>query len=372
MKKKTLPVLIMGSSGDASDIRYGCGYVALDPTVFLVTRSKNYLVAPLLELGRAKKSTHNTIVVTPQELSIPLSKRREIGEWAYGLLKKLKIRHVAVPPSFPAGILQNLQKKMRVTVLHEAVFPERAIKSSKEVAQIREVQRAAVAAMKTAVRIISLSSIHTKGHLVFQGKPLTSERVRLAIEIVLLEHGCFARDTIVAGGSQGADPHDRGSGVLRAGEPIVLDIFPQHKVHGYWGDITRTVVRGPAHSTRKRMYRAVKLAQEMALAMIRPGVPVRKIHEEIQRIFEKMGFETSVKNGVARGFFHGTGHGVGLDIHEAPSISLNEARLAAGQVVTVEPGLYYPEWGGVRIEDTVVVTKRGWRYLATCGKQFSV
>jgi len=196
--------------------------------------------------------------------------------------------------------------------------------------------------------------------------------VKLVVEFELLRHQCQARDTIVAGGRQAADPHDRGSGPLRAGETIVLDIFPQHKRHGYWGDITRTVVKGRARPELHRMYEAVRTAQAAALREVRAGARADHIHEGVQQRFKAAGFVTDMRDGLPVGFFHGTGHGVGLDIHEAPSLSTVPVRLRAGHVVTVEPGLYYPELGGVRLEDTVAVTGTGCRILAACEKVFEI
>jgi Xaa-Pro aminopeptidase len=178
--------------------------------------------------------------------------------------------------------------------------------------------------------------------------------------------------TIVAGGPQSADPHERGHGPLRAGQPIVIDIFPQHMETGYWGDITRTVVRGRAPAALRAMYRAVREAQEDALRAVRPGVSGATVHRGVVATFARRGFATGVVDGKQVGFFHGTGHGVGLQVHEAPSLALAHRRLPRGAVVTVEPGLYYPEIGGVRIEDTVVVTADGCEVLAACSKRLEV
>jgi Xaa-Pro aminopeptidase len=201
---------------------------------------------------------------------------------------------------------------------------------------------------------------------------LTSERVRRAILRTLLEHDCFAREVIVAGGAQAADPHVQGEGPLRASEAIVLDIFPQHLGHGYWGDLTRTVVKGKPPAELKRMYGAVKAAQMAALRAVRAGVQGASVHGRAVAEFKRRGYETREIKGRAAGFIHGTGHGLGLAIHEAPSVSAAEGRLRAGNVITVEPGLYYPDAGGVRIEDAVVVTRTGCRLLARCEKRFEV
>ena len=173
----------------------------------------------------------------------------------------------------------------------------------------------------------------------------------------------MASHTIVAGGNQGCDPHESGHGPLRAGQPIILDIFPRDNSTGYWGDITRTVVRGRASEAVKRLYAVVFRAQELAFRELRDGVNGREIHEGILRLFRENGFATSRRDGRMQGFFHGTGHGLGLEIHEPPRVSAVDAKLRAGHVVTVEPGLYYWGVGGVRLEDVAVIQARGARNL---------
>jgi Xaa-Pro aminopeptidase len=196
--------------------------------------------------------------------------------------------------------------------------------------------------------------------------------VKRLIERVLLDHGCSGKNTIVAGGEQGADPHEQGHGPLLARRPIVIDIFPQHTRSGYWGDLTRTVVRGAAGHELRRMYAAVRAAQAAALAKIRAGARCSAVHKAAAEELAGRGFETGARNGRPAGFIHSTGHGVGLAIHEAPSVSRFGGRLEAGNVITVEPGLYYPGLGGIRIEDTVEVTKTGWRYVVPCEKRFEI
>jgi Xaa-Pro aminopeptidase len=179
-------------------------------------------------------------------------------------------------------------------------------------------------------------------------------------------------DVIVAGGDQGVDPHERGQGPLFARQPIVLDIFPRSRVSGYWGDITRTVIRGPATPGQLRQYQTVLRAQTRALAAVKPGVTGAAIHALVCEEFAKAGYKTESVGGLPRGFIHSTGHGVGLEIHEAPSVSPAGTALEPGHVITIEPGLYYPGVGGVRIEDTVVVTETGSSLLARCPKVFEL
>jgi Xaa-Pro aminopeptidase len=288
-------------------------------------------------------------------------------------MKKAGARAVRVSSFLPYGVGKRIsQAGFRVMVSPGPLFPEREIKQAYEIQFIRQAQEAAVLAMRAATAAIARSQVRSDGTLTMRGRPLTAEDIQRLVATVLLQHDCLGRDTIVAGGAHAADPHDTGSGPLRAGEGIVLDIFPQHLGHGYWGDLSRTVVRGPAPERLRRMYSAVRAAQQAALNVIRPGVRCARVHRAAVEVFERSGFKTGVDQGRGYGFIHGTGHGVGLAIHEAPSVGLGEGRLRAGHVITVEPGLYYPDFGGVRIEDTVVVTRDGWRYLVPCEKRLEL
>lgn len=372
-KRLTTPRLLVEGSGQCADLIYASGFVPVDPVVFLDEGTRRSLVVPMLEFGRARQEANGTDVFLPENIGVPRDQSRSAAKWALHLLRHRKIRRVEVTTFFPVGIARILEQNgIHIDIQPGAIYPERAQKRRSEVELITASQRASVAAMREVRSILRAASIARGGILKWKGKILTSERVREAVDITLLKHGCAARDTIIAGGSQGADPHDRGSGPLKAGQSIVVDIFPQSKRSHYWGDITRTFCKGKPSPELARMYKTVLDAQRRALAMIKPGVVAADVHAMITAHFDAQGFPTTVKNGVVRGFFHGTGHGVGLDIHEAPSIGLSPVKLLSGHVITVEPGLYDPDIGGVRIEDTVVVTASGARILADFPKSFAV
>lgn len=366
MKKLTAPVLLVGTAFENADLRYASGFGAVDPVVHLRDGGKDFLIVPMMELGRARREAKRGVrILTLSDLHVKKKERRRISLWIIALLRERRLRRVMVSPSFPIGIARRLRRAgIQLVVAKRTAFPEREIKSAREIACIREAQTAAASAMRFAIRKISNARVNRAGFLVERGRRLTAEDVRRAIDLKLTELDCVARDTLVACGKVSADPHARGDGPMRAGESIVIDIFPQHKVHGYWGDITRTIVKGKAPAELRRMYNAVNAAQKAALRDVREGAQTGKIHEIVRRLFVSRGFRTEVKNGHAEGFTHSTGHGVGLEIHESPSLSPVPGRLKAGNVVTVEPGLYYRKIGGVRIEDTVVVTKAGFRHLA--------
>jgi Xaa-Pro aminopeptidase len=199
----------------------------------------------------------------------------------------------------------------------------------------------------------------------YRGAVLTSERLKFAIESACLEAGANSSHTIAAGGDQACDPHDSGSGPLRPHELIVVDIFPRVQATGYHGDMTRTFLRGQASEAQQALVAAVRAAQKAALRTIRAGVEGRAVHAAAVSRFAALGYETKRIRGRSVGFFHGTGHGLGLEIHEPPRLGATaEGVLPRGAVVTVEPGLYYPGLGGCRIEDVVQVTSAAPKLLS--------
>ncbi len=372
MKKSTVPRILIATGLEENDVRHATGLVATDPFALLVAGSRLHLLVSALEAARARQTCPAAILHTPAELfgdSVP--KRRTLAEQILALVEKLGFRAVAAGPYFPLGIARALERGgVEVLLADTPAFPGRAVKSPREIAALAKAQRAAVAALRAAVRCLGAAEISPAGLLKRAGKILTAEFVKGLIERTLLERNCSAEGTIVAAGPQGARPHDVGSGPLRAGVPIVIDIFPRDKETGYWGDITRTVVRGPAPAAVRRMHRDVLAAQKLALSMVRPGVESRAVQRAVEEFFRAAGHETRLAPpGSECGFIHSVGHGVGLDIHESPGLRNEPGRLRAGNVVTVEPGLYVPGLGGVRIEDTVLVTRAGHKVLATFPKK---
>jgi Xaa-Pro aminopeptidase len=234
-----------------------------------------------------------------------------------------------------------------------------------------ETQRRTETALAEAIQAIREAEVR-EGVLYGDETPLTSETIKGLLARRLLELGCLARHSIVACGADACDPHHEGAGPLRANETIILDVFPQSLTTRYYADITRTVVKGTASDRVKTMYDAVLRGQERALGLIQDGADGTAIHAEVERLFREAGFETGEVDGRMQGFFHGTGHGLGLEIHESPRIARRGVGLRAGNVVTVEPGLYYPVWGAVRIEDVVVVREGGSENLTQFPKVLEV
>jgi Xaa-Pro aminopeptidase len=279
-------------------------------------------------------------------------------------LRERGVRRADVPGSFPAAALACLSRAgIRARIVSDPFLPGRAMKTPEEVKRIREAIRAAEAGLATAVLNLAASRIGRDGYLHLRGRPLTSEHLREIAERAMFAAGAVPAHTIVAGGVQGSDPHERGTGPLPAHRPIVLDFFPRSRTSGYHGDVTRTVVKGRADSRTRTAFLAVATACEMALGMVRDGADAAAIHRKVAEFFREAGFPPRRRGPVREGFIHGTGHGLGLELHEDPPISSRPGVLRAGHVITVEPGLYYRDMGGIRIEDVVLVTRRGSRRL---------
>jgi len=370
-------ILLYAASDSDADILYATKFFAPDPFLFLRTRAaRRVLVMSDLEIDRAKKQSNAHRVLSFSHYAALAEKR--VGRAPHAAdtiaeaLRGLRISAVTVPSNLPSGITERLRsRRVRVHVADGPLFPERVIKNAAEVASIRDAMRATEAGMQAALDLLRRARIRN-GWVVLDGRRLTAENLRRAADITILARGCLPAHTIVAPGRLGCDPHDEGHGPIRAGAPIIVDIFPRAQKNGYFADITRTFVKGRASKKVRAMYDAVYDGQRLALRSIRDGARASDIHGAIHALFGERGFKSGKIDGRMQGFFHGTGHGLGLEIHEPPRVAGNDAVLKAGMVVTVEPGLYYWPHGGVRIEDTVLVTKRGLKNLTRFPKVFEI
>jgi len=359
--------LIYDDSED-SDQRYVSGFDAPDPFSTLFTPEGTHLLVSGLEYGRARSESradevHRNADFDYRETAAEYGPREAKHRVLAAFLRTVGtgVEHVLVPETFPLGTAEGLREQgVSVAVETDGVVEEvRATKTDREVEHVRAAQRANEAAMAAAEDLLRAATV-ADGTLHHDGEPLTSERVKTAIETTLLEHGCALDETIVAGGVDGADPHDRGSGPLPAGEPIVIDIFPRSKATKYHADMTRTFVVGePTDAVRER-HADTLAAMAAAFDALEPGTTGAAVHDAVCDVYEDRGYDTFRSNPDAEtGFIHSTGHGVGLDVHERPSVSPEGDELRPGHVITIEPGLYDPAHGGIRVEDIVVVTENG-------------
>jgi Xaa-Pro aminopeptidase len=356
-------ILMIANSETDSNLYYATKFLAPDPFIFIQTDGRKTLVMSDLELDRAKSQgrvnevlSYATIEQQLKEKGLSEPKMIDVVD---ACLKERGVKRLLVPGEFGFRHAEALRAKgYGLATKPEPFFEDRVLKSPEEIDAITRAQRATEAAVEAAIEVIRESKIQ-KDELRWSGGVLTAEAIKKIINVKLMELDCVAQHTIVACGIQGCDPHDEGSGPVRPNQSIVMDVFPRSSRTRYYADMTRTVVKGRASDALRKMYDTVRRAQEEGISMVRDGAEGRTIHQRIMAIFEQSGYHTGPKDGRMQGFFHGTGHGVGLDIHEPPRISKAEWTLRAGEVVTVEPGLYYPEIGAVRIEDLVVVTRTG-------------
>lgn len=368
-------LLIAASETDAN-LFYATRFLAPDPFVFLWQGPEKILLMSDLELDRARAQAAVDTVLPIRRYEDRAKaagvERPGVPDALCELLKERQIRSLLVPGGFAVEYADRLRDRgMTLTVKPEPFFEERLMKSPGEVEAITAALRRTEAAMDAAVGAIREAEV--RDDLLWrQGRVLTTEEIKRLVARQLLDDGLIAQHTIVACGEDGCDPHNEGGGPLRPGRSIIIDIFPRDMETRYFGDLTRTVVKGRAPEAVRRMHHAVLAGQECAFRSIRDGAEGEVVHREVQRTLEEHGFQTGEVDGRMQGFFHGTGHGLGLDIHELPRVSKAQATLRAGNVVTVEPGLYYPAVGGVRIEDVVVVTEGGCRNLTKSPKELEV
>jgi Xaa-Pro aminopeptidase len=370
--------LIYGASDNDANMLWATRFFAPDPFVFISKRSKRYLVMNDLELDRAKsQAAVDTVLSYSQYQKRWQSRGTAFPTTAQVLLEvfaDLKIKSVEVPATFPVHLADQLRKtKIRVESKPDPFWTEREFKTKEEIRSISQSLRAAEIGMEAGIDAVRRTQIHKNGFLYLDGTQLTSEILKRIINTAIMAQGYVPSHTIAASGDQCVDPHNQGSGPIRANTSIIMDIFPRSQNTGYFGDITRTIVRGRASERLKHAYHCVAKGQDIGFRRIRDGANAYDIHFEILNYFNREGFPTGPMNGRMQGFFHGTGHGLGLDIHEAPSFGQRSKNLLrAGNVVTVEPGLYYQGMGGVRLEDVVVVTKTNCRNLVQLPKFLEV
>ncbi|MBI2517359.1 MAG: aminopeptidase P family protein [Opitutae bacterium] len=366
--RSPLPPLLYADTHASTDMLYFGRVEVHDPFIAFGARGKKITVQSALEFGRVKR-TGDFDVVLPREVwqekaRTRYGKKAGIAEMIACLAKAYKVRGFRVADDFSASLYLKLrQLGIRLELAGGSLFPEREIKAPWEAEAVREGNRLCSVGYATAEKI--LRAARSKGRtLVWQGRPLTSELLRFHIEVAIKAQGGDARDTIVAGGDQACDPHERGTGPLRPNELIIIDIFPRVVKTGYYGDMTRTYLKGRASEAQQKLVATVLAAQRAAIRLVTAGIDGLDVHELVQHIFQEAGYETKRGKHGSVGFIHGTGHGLGLAVHDPGRISAISAVLKAGAVLTVEPGLYYPGLGGCRWEDVVQVTKGSAKMLS--------
>lgn len=369
------PRLIYADSEHCADMLYATGLFVPDPFLWCSVRDETFVVMSPLEVSRARQHVRAGTHV----LSFAEAKRRfkvrtlRPANLVAGISRHYAVKRWDVPPDFPFGIAQDLIRKgLTLRTPKDGFFPERETKRDDEIARITHGVRLAEAGLNRGLGILREAGIDGSS-VIWNGASLTAGILRGEIDAEISRLGGIAAHTIVAPGVRGADPHDDGGDApILAHQSLILDIFPRVTATGYWGDLTRTVVKGQAPDILRRAYTAVRDARDLAKSMIKSRITGKTVHDAVHKSLKDAGFETDAQANPPYGFFHGTGHGLGLQIHEAPRVSSADNILRAGQVVTVEPGVYYPDWGGVRLEDVVVVETKGCRCLTSVPDELEI
>ena len=293
-----------------------------------------------------------------------------VNELAARIARGLGITEATVPRNFPLGIADVLRVGgVELTVDQKLFDDRRRRKSPRELAGIRRAQRAAEAGM-AAARDLLRRAERSSGGLALAGEPLTCELVKQHVQAAFLAYGALAQEMIVSHGSQTAIGHDMGSGQISANDVVLLDLFPVDLESSCVADLSRTFVVGDAPDELRDWYRLCREALALAVSEVRPGADGGDIHRLVSKFFAERGFATLLTKPEGEvlldGFYHGLGHGVGLEVHESPSLGMIGEKLVAGDVITIEPGLYRQGFGGVRVEDLLYVTEDGYELLTDC------
>jgi Xaa-Pro aminopeptidase len=366
--KRGASILFHADSSDP-DMRHFSRFNTFDPYLAFTAGRKRIAVITANEYGRMVNESAFDEVLLQHEIEreaarrfkLPTGTKPDTCQLVRHLAKCYRITGFRVGSRFPAGLFSELQQSgVKITAdTNGELLPERVCKTAAEVKALRKGNRASAAGFRVVARTLAEAKVR-RGALHHRGRVLTSERLREMINHACLDAGAVALHTIAAAGDQVVDNHCVGHGPIRAGELIVVDIFPQRIEDGYWGDMTRTYLKGRASDVQRRLVRTVRRAHQLAIGMIKPGVRGGRVHEAVETFFAREGYRTEKVSSEPEGFFHSLGHCVGLEIHEEPIMRAGaKFRFRKGMVTAVEPGLYYRGLGGVRIEDVVHVVSGG-------------
>ena len=360
MKRESL---LYASSDFSADMLYFAKAFVPDAFFAFTFKGKKCALVHPLEIGRLRAEADFDECFDASEISKKYFTRTD-ADTAAALFRYLGVSCFKVSADFPSLQLERLRAGgIDVEVLSEPLFASREVKTPDEIRNIKKSNAVAAACYKAISEILAESKI-SGAKLMWRGKPLTSQIAKYELEKIALSMNAEIKRTILACADQACDPHCEGYGFIKPNSLIVVDIFPRLKDSGYYGDMTRTFLKGSPNSAQERLVKTVLAAQKIAIKGVKAGCVASSVHGGVCDFFESKGYFTEFKNGAWGGFFHGTGHGVGLDIHEAPRLGLADNILKENSVVTVEPGLYYRGLGGCRIEDCVLVCKDGAKKLS--------
>jgi Xaa-Pro aminopeptidase len=363
-------VLIYGDTERSPEMRHEIPLLVPDPFLYAEVGGRRHVVASALECPRLAALDPDLVVHPLEEFGLDElvaggAPRHEIYlEIAVRSCRSLDLADARVPGEFPLAIADRLRAAGIALAPDHSLFAQRRrVKSAAELAGIRRAQSAAEAGMRAAAALLRAAEPQN-GALVVEGEPLTSERVKAAIRDAVTAAGASPGDDfIVSHGTQTAVGHEMGFGPIRAGEPVIIDLWPRDTAAACFADMTRTFVVGEVPAAIRRYHELTQESLELARAAVRAGVPGGEVHRLSCEPYHRDGLPTQLNKPpgepLDHGFHHSLGHGVGLQVHEAPILGRTPDVLVAGDVVTLEPGCYDPDAGGCRLEDLVVVTDDG-------------
>jgi len=362
-------VLIFADSVVSPEMRHEVPVLVPDPFLYAEKDGRRYAASTSFEVDRIAEAgieAHPWEDFAYDELIGQGIPREEIT-WLHINLNACRafgVENATVPRSFPASVADHLRAN-GITLHPDYDFfaDRRRVKTEAEIAGIRRAQKAAEAGMGAAKELLARAE-GSNGSLSADGKALTCELLKSAIRQAFTDQGVSSDDLIVAHGAQTAIGHELGSGQIAPDEPVVIDLWPKDSESGCYADMTRTFVVGTPPEELVEYHRLVKEALDRSFASTKAGVPGLDVFNLVCEFFEEHGQKTAISKPpgevLENGFFHGLGHGVGLEVHEAPGMGRGSTgELVAGDVVTLEPGLYRQGFGGCRLEDLVLVTENG-------------
>jgi Xaa-Pro aminopeptidase len=367
-------LLIFGDTVRCPELRIEVPHSVVDPFLYVEVDDARYTVVRSLEAARMSEVDGMTVL--PLEdfglddlIAGGLDSEGAMLEIAARACRKLGVDAATIPAGFPVELADRLRADgIRLDVDRQLFVDRRRAKTTLQLEGVRRAQRAAETGTRAAAELLRAAE-PVDGILHLEGEPLTSERLKRAVAIAFLENGAVAEDFIVAHGEQTCIGHHMGSGPIGWGEPITVDVWPRDVASAFHTDMTRTFVVGPISDELADYHRLCVQVHETVIPAIRPGVTGKELHTLASEVIEAGGYRSQLSKApgevLLEGFFHGLGHGVGLEVHEEPQLDFSGGELARGDLITVEPGCYRQGYGGVRLEDIVLVTDDGAEVLTS-------
>jgi Xaa-Pro aminopeptidase len=376
-------VLIVADTVRSPELRHEVPLAVPDPFLYAEVGGKRSVVVGSMEAGRIEELGIGLEVLTYEDVGVDELLKRRLDAYAHerelhlAACRRLGVGGAVTPATFPLGQADFLRANgIELTADQPFFDARRRVKSEHELAGIRRACRAVEAGIAVGVELLRGAS-RANGVLTLDGEPLTCERIKLEVERAFGVHGAAAEEFIVSHGAQTAVGHDGGSGPIASDDVVLFDLFPRDRESACYSDFTRTIAVGKPSDELAEYHRLAKEALELAVAAVKPGVKGSDIHRQVCDFFHEHGYETQLHKpegaALEDGFFHATGHGVGLEVHERPGVGRIESEpLVEGDVIALEPGLYRNGYGGVRLEDLILVTATGAEVLTSFPYDFEL